>query len=138
MPHDPHKVAELREWLDKCQHDLRAAQVLLETQPPLTDVAVFHCQQAAEKAFKALLFWRDEPFRKTHELELLGVACQKLDPSLAPLVERAVMLTPFVWRFRYPGEPSPPPLEEAQEALALAKEVFQAVLDRLPTEIPNG
>ncbi len=45
------------------------------------------------------------------------------------------MLTDFVWRYRYPGESTEPPLSEAQDALTLAREVYEAVLGRLPAEV---
>lgn len=38
-------------------------------------------------------------------------------------------------QFRYPGEPEQPTQEEAEEALALAREVYEAILTRLPKEI---
>ncbi len=50
MPLDPERAAETREWLAKAALDLEAASVLLETEHPLATAAVFHCQQAAEKA----------------------------------------------------------------------------------------
>lgn len=56
-------------------------------------------------------------------------------PSLQSLVDRAVPLTEYAWRFRYPGEPVEPSREEAQEALLLAREVFDAIIGRLPTEV---
>lgn len=37
--------------------------------------------------------------------------------------------------FRYPGEEEEPAREEAEEALALAREVYAAVLARLPREV---
>lgn len=44
-------------------------------------------------------------------------------------------LTEYAWKFRYPGEPEPPPLKEAEAALALAREVYEVILDRLPAEV---
>jgi HEPN domain-containing protein len=135
MRHDPQKIAELRDWLTKALHDLQAAEGLLEMKPSLCDVAVFHCQQAAEKSFKAFLFWNDRPFRKTHELEVLGQACGKIDASLKDIVERAVELTPFAWRFRYPGDVMAPSETDAQDALSLAREVYAAIVVRLPKDV---
>ncbi len=47
----------------------------------------------------------------------------------------AVPLTGYAWRFRYPGEPEEPPVAEAREALALAREVYEAVISRLPQDV---
>ncbi len=132
MPHESERVAEVREWLQKAQRDLDAATLLLHARPSLPDTALFHCQQAAEKAWKAFLFWHDVRFRKTHDLREVGDACRAVDASLTELASRAEDLTPFAWIFRYPGEPAQPTDVEAISALALAREVFDAVVTRLP------
>jgi HEPN domain-containing protein len=72
MPHDAHRVADTRGWLFKAADDLRGADIDLAAVPPLTGDAAFHCQQAVEKALKALLAWYDVPFRKTHDLAEIG------------------------------------------------------------------
>jgi hypothetical protein len=51
------------------------------------------------------------------------------------LTRQAARLTEYAWKFRYPGEPEEPPVAEAQEALALAREVYEAILNRLPAEV---
>ena len=132
MQHDPARVDETRGWLDKAARDLRAASHDLRAVPPLVEDVVFHCQQAAEKAFKGFLVWHDRPFRKTHSLEEVGEQCLEIDTSLKSLIDRAVPLTEYAWKFRYPGEPEEPTLEEAQSALVTAKEVYEAVAARLP------
>jgi hypothetical protein len=55
MQPDPVRLADTRAWLVKAANDLRAAAVDLAATPPLLEDALFHCQQAAEKAFKAFL-----------------------------------------------------------------------------------
>src|SRR6267378_906453 len=81
MPHDPARVSDTKAWMRRAATDLRAAAVDLAADPPVLDDLVFHCQQAVEKAMKSLLAWHDVPFGKTHNLELLGEACLRLDPS---------------------------------------------------------
>lgn len=135
MPSDPILVAETRAWLKKALRDLQAARHSLTASPPFYEDAVFHCQQAAEKALKGFLMWHNVPFRKTHSLEELGEQCLDLDPSLKEVVDRAVPLTEYAWRFRYPGEPEEPSPMEAEEALAIAHDLFKTVLSRLPEEV---
>jgi hypothetical protein len=81
--------------------------------PPLLEDALFHCQQAAEKSMKGFLASHDRPFKKTHDLDELGRACESLDPSLIPLLMPARDLTVFAWEvlvgnvselFRKPGQ----------------------------------
>ena len=62
----------------------------------------------------------------------LGEQCSELDSSLEALLKKAAVLTEYAWKFRYPGEPEEPTALEADEALALAKQVYEAVLERLP------
>lgn len=135
MPHDPALVEDTRAWLTKASKDLRAADHLLHAEPPLLGEATFHGQQAAEKALKAFLAWHDEPFRKTHNLEELGQQALAMDATLQPVVEHAGELTEYAWKYRYPGEIEEPSSEEAEAALALARQVFEAVLARLPQEL---
>lgn len=135
MPHDPARVEDTKAWLTKTKLDLEAASHGLKASPPLLADVVFHCQQAAEKAMKGFLAWHDVPFRKTHELEEIGDSCLRIDATLKDLVDRAVPLTEYAWKFRYPGELEEPAREEAEAALALAREVYEAVLARLPEEV---
>lgn len=135
MPHDPARVIDTKGWLRKADEDLKAAKQLLRGSRPLRSVVVFHCQQAAEKALKSFLGWHDVPFPKTHELEEIGEACIKLDVTFREIVDRAVPLTEYAWKFRYPGGPDQPSKKEAQDALAIATEVFEEVLKRLPKEV---
>ncbi len=135
MPLDPVLLADTKAWIEKAKIDLRGAEVDLAAQPPLVEDALFHCQQAIEKLFKAFLTFHDRPFRKTHNLEELGSACLELDPTLKNLVEESVPFTEFAWAFRYPGELVPPSLEEAESALTTARKAFQLIDRRLPAEI---
>ena len=135
MAVDPELVEETKAWLVKASRDLRAAEALAKTSPPLFDEAAFHCQQAAEKALKGFLTWNCRVFRKTHNLEEVGEQCVSIDPSLREVVDRAAPLSEYAWKFRYPGTPYQPSAEEAREAITAAHAVVEAVLSRLPAEI---
>jgi len=132
MQHDPQRVADTKAWLAKAVVDIRAAELERTANPPLTADIVFHAQQMVEKAQKAFLTWHDRPFRKTHNLIEIGEQCAAISPDLEPLLRRAAPLTEYAWKFRYPGEPEEPTVAEAEEALVLAREVHDAIVDRLP------
>jgi HEPN domain-containing protein len=134
MPHDPIRAADTMAWLAKADMDLEAAAHDLTAASPFIADAVFHAQQAAEKAMKGFLAWHDTPFRKTHDLAEIGRQCASLDSSLESVLIRAASLTQYAWKFRYPGEPQEPSIEEAKQAIALAREVYEAVVLRLPSE----
>ena len=135
MPRDTVRVEEARAWLVKADHDLRGARAVLDADPPLVDLGLFHCQQAVEKTLKGFLLWHNEVFRKTHDLAEIGGQCAAVDPSLEPLCRQAERLTVFATLLRYPGVPQDPPPEEGESALRLAREVYNAVLERLPGEV---
>jgi HEPN domain-containing protein len=127
---DP-KRHEVATWMEKARNDLGAAEHLLDREPPFAGVAVYHCQQAAEKALKAFLIEKDTAFSKTHDLAQLVAECASLDPDFATLAEAAAVLTPYATAFRYPTGQREPTRDETEHALALATSVVMHVSDRL-------
>ena len=124
----------VRDWLTRAHQDLRAALILAAAENAPLDVAIYHCQQAGEKAVKAHLQWRDEPFAKTHNLRALVIQAATLDKGFEALEKRAEILTPYVSAFRYPGgadEPMPT-RGEFDEALQHAQVIYDFVLNLLP------
>jgi HEPN domain len=69
-----------------------------------------------------------------HDLEESGEACITIDATLRETIERAIPLTEYAWKFRYPGEPEEPTREEAEEGLAAARDVYAAIAALLPDE----
>ncbi len=57
MQHDPVRIADTSSWLEKATTDIRSAKADLDVTPPILTDALFHCQQAVEKALKAFLTW---------------------------------------------------------------------------------
>jgi HEPN domain-containing protein len=99
------RLHDVQSWLSKVELDLRAAtHEMTAPEEELWGDVVFHAQQAAEKAMKTFLAWHDAPFRKTQNLEELGMQCARLDESLKSISEQAAPLTAYAWRFRYPGD----------------------------------
>ncbi len=135
MRPDPFRRDDTKAWLSKTHTDLRSAGADMQAQPAILDDALFHCQQAVEKALKGFLTWHDRPFRKSHDWRELGKECVLIDPSLETVLMPALHLMDYAWKFRYPGAPGEPTLEEAQESLSLAREVANAISSRLPTEV---
>lgn len=121
------RAKEVGAWLSRAELDLRAAKVDLGADPPLLADAAFHCQQAVEKALKALLTDHDHLFRKTHDIGELGLACLEHEPSLEALLRASAPLTEYAWRFRYPGEVFEPDRQEVENALELAGRVVAEV-----------
>ncbi len=130
MTPDQLRHEETRAWLGRARRDLRAAKLLIAGDANAE--ALFHCQQAVEKAIKAFLTFHERTFRKTHDLGDLSSECLAIDDSLRPVVSQAEGLTQYAWRFRYPGEPDEPEPAEAQDGLKKAEAVLGEVERRLP------
>lgn len=133
MGADEARMADTAAWLSRAHLDLRSAEHAVSAPEPLREDAVFHCQQAVEKAMKALLTWHDVPFRRTHSLEELGRQCVAIDATLQALVDEAAPLSQYAWQFRYPGQTDPPTEQETDDALRIAHAAYAAVIDRLPS-----
>jgi HEPN domain-containing protein len=106
----------------------------MEGQDPYLDTAVYHCQQAAEKAMKAFLTARDMVFEKTHNLVALLALCTPLEHGFEQWEEVAEMLTPYATEFRYPGTLLEPEKSEAEQALAAA-EAFVEFIGQLLRDV---
>lgn len=135
MALDPVLVENTVAWLKKAALDCRRAGRCLADQPPDFEDAVFHCQQAAEKALKAFLTWHDQPFKKTHDLAALGSQCKEIDGSFEPLIDRLDDLTQYAWIYRYPTSLAEPSASEAEEASTLAGMILTEIMSRLPPEV---
>jgi HEPN domain-containing protein len=134
MPVDPILLRNTAAWLRKAEQDLERVERCLAHEPPDVEDALFHCQQAAEKALKAFLTFHDQPFRKTHDLASLGKQCTNIDATLETLVDRLDDLSEFAWAYRYPtgfAEPAPGDIEDARTA---AQEAIKEIARRLPGE----
>ena len=127
----------VRAWLTKAFHDLAAARKLSGDSEALLAPAIYHCQQAAEKAVKGFLVFHDQSFAKTHNIRSIVEHAQSIDRQLASWLDAAEQLTPYVSAFRYPhedDEPLEPTRAQFDEALAAAEGIFNFVLSLLPAE----
>ncbi|HZL09619.1 MAG TPA: HEPN domain-containing protein [Prolixibacteraceae bacterium] len=59
---------EIKEWMEKADHDLGSAKVIYLHLPEYFDTIAFHCQQAVEKYLKATLVYYRIDFLRSHDL----------------------------------------------------------------------
>ena len=118
-------------WLTKARHDLASARILGSGSSPVLDTAIYHCQQAAEKALKGFLLYHGEPFGKTHDLEVLVKLAAQIDACFSSWQEVAIALTPYATQYRYPGV-ADPDSSEFKRALDHATAFCGFVFSRLP------
>ena len=126
-------------WLAKAHTDLRMATIAAAAEDPPLDGAIYHCQQAAEKAVKAFLHHNEVPVQRTHNITQLAERAAKIQPCFDEMFDHADLLTPLVTSFRYPDEtdwevPPKPTRVQFDEALAAAQRIYDFVLSLLPTD----
>jgi len=119
-------------WLSRARTDLAAARVVFRRDPDVEPwIAVFHAQQAAEKAIKAILVARNINPPYVHDLsELAG----KLPPGAhaGASMEDVDRLDDLSAGVRYLGlsiglmEQREPTWVEADESLAIATRIVEA------------
>ena len=129
-------ITETKAWMSKAWRDLETARRAVAGQPPFYDVAVYHCQQAAEKAVKAFLVRHGQPYEKTPDIEVLVDIAGEIEPGFRQWADAADALTPYATRFRYPNATfavDPLPVEY-DEALQQAQGIYDFVRDLLPQD----
>lgn len=139
---DPERDNLTRAWLRKASHDLDSARLLGSASPPLRDTAIYHCQQAAEKAIKGYLFhWCIEP-PKTHDVARLIRKAAEVEAVFLTWEEASERLTYYATAFRYPeSEETDPDAEDLAEAIVDAEVLLRQVLRLLPKRLhpdPQG
>lgn len=125
----------VQSWLTKAQHDLASARVLAASAPPLLDTAIYHCQQAAEKAVKAYLVYCNQEFERVHDIEALIRLAMSHVEAFVDWTDVGIELTPYARIYRYPGYATEPSREQFDRAMTAAEGLYQFVVSLLPSEI---
>lgn len=129
---------EGRRWLEQAEIDLGWAAHLAGQ--GAYHLACFLSQQVAEKALKAFLYSRGAEIVLGHSVERLCAEVSRAEPSFAVGCGRWSALDGFYVPTRYPNSlPDSIPARvftrsAAEEAVAHAREVVEAVRDRLGHE----
>ena len=114
-------------WLYKAENDLKSAKKLLTGDDPILDTAIYHTQQCAEKALKGYLAFKEQPLKKSHDIELLVELCSKIDIDFEKLYDLSEDLTPYATAFRYPDIYLEPDYDEVNDAIVMAEEILEFV-----------
>jgi HEPN domain-containing protein len=123
-------------WLQFAREDLQMAELAL--QADILNQVCFHSQQGAEKAIKGLLLHQARVVPRTHRL---GDLLPLLSPN--PFVDIHLdvqLLDRFYIPTRYPDalpgtlSEGLPTRQDAEEALAVARQVLQAITSYIAPE----
>ena len=117
---------EVEKWWKQALDDLEKAKILYENKK--YDGAAFYCQQAVEKAFKALLLKKTRKIRKIHDLVELGNEIGLPEKLINPIKE----LTMAYVYSRYPDVKREPNLKvKVSHFLETSKEALKWVKKKL-------
>ena len=94
---------EATRWFGVAAQDVKAARLCVDADEPLTGVAAYHCQQAAENLMKGLLVAGRQPLRRVHDLDTLAELVVPLYPEMATELDRCRPYSSWGTDFRYPG-----------------------------------
>lgn len=97
------KYREAVRWIDYAEKDLASAIKLFTPPAPVFESAVYHCQQAAEKAAKSLLIIHDEPIVKTHDIGRIVAKLNNFGDDMKDLGVLGERLTDYALLYRYPS-----------------------------------
>lgn len=126
--------ADVRKWLEYADEDLRAADSTLRDE--VFSAACFHAQQAVEKTVKAMLLEKTGRVPKQHSLLRLTEMSESKE-IFEQQKEQLEFLDKFYVPTRYPDAlpgslpEGLPGKEDAEKAVASAKEVIKSVKKRL-------
>ena len=119
-----------QEWLKSAEADIKLVNAIIND-ADLTHLVAFHCQQAIEKLFKAIIEEYQLSFLKTHNLQNLWNIIEKYFHSKIDN-EIFVVLDQLYIDARYPGAlglmpDGLPKVEEAKSFLAATLEIKRQV-----------
>ncbi len=132
---DPRAV-DVAEWLRHARSDL----TLATSEPPggvLLEHLLYHAQQAAEKAIKAVLLARGADVPRTHDIGLL-LDRAAAGGALPDEIAQAGSLTMYAVLTRYPADLGEPTDDEAAEARALATAVVEWAEAAIAARVLDG
>ncbi|GMO21266.1 MAG: HEPN domain-containing protein [Spirochaetaceae bacterium] len=114
----------IKEWLRYANNDLISARHLFEDlYPKQTEIAAYHCQQCAEKALKAFLFFNDIEPPRIHNLIKLCELCKNIDAEFSIIKDDCDYLNPLSAEVRYPNELTPDE-SMVKSAIARAQKIY--------------
>ena len=126
---------EVKEWLKIANDDYGAAKYLFgKKQSKPLEIICYHCQQCAEKSFKAYLCSKGVEIPKTHGLKFLCHRCADFQAAFTNFFEDCEDLEVYATKARYPSLIE---IEEinAKTALRQARLIFNFVSKLLEDEM---
>lgn len=121
---------DIKDYLKKAEEELKYVQWDLKGK--LYPAVCFWSQQVAEKSLKALWLFEEKKPIKIHSIKILIRGLENKNPGVKRFQKQALFLDRFYIAARYPNgnlEDFTP--DDARQALAVAKEIFNFVRDNI-------
>lgn len=116
------QIEEIKEWIEKADHDLGSAKIIYLHLPDYFDTIAFHCQQAVEKYIKAILIYHKIDFIRSHDLVyLLDLLSRTIEIDELNF-KKAFTINNFGVQIRYPNKIIKLTKEELEAAIRIADE----------------
>jgi len=112
-------MEEVKKWFMQAKEEFDTAQINFEAKKYFS--AAFWCQQAAEKAMKALLIKKTDTFPKIHDLMKLA----RLNNAPFEIIEACAKLNPAYIISRYPDSPKKYTKEECKQIIEYCLKVLK-------------
>ena len=129
------KSQAAQKWFITVESDLATAVKPASEPDPHYDTAMYHCQQAGEKAMKGYLVFHEMDFEKTHDVGRLVELAMDVDPNWNEWLRIGNRLTPYASQYRYPDLTTDVPTKaEYEYAHEKANSLYQHVLSLLPAD----
>ena len=126
---------QVEAWIGFAEKDILTVSEIIENHN-LTNIVTFHCHQAIEKYFKALLLENERPLMKIHNLlALYGTIKEIINLEIDE--DMLSMVNDIYLESRYPGEigllddGSMPTIEQANQFFIFAKEIGVKIKNEL-------
>jgi len=115
-------IDEIKEWIEKADHDLGSAKIIYLYMPDYFDTIAFHCQQAVEKYLKAVLVFKKIEFKRSHDLIYLLEILSRYIEIEEMKFRNAFILNNFSIQIRYPNKIIKLSKEELENAIQISEE----------------
>lgn len=122
--HQEHEPFNPEAWLRRANSDLSLARLAAASEDVLREDALFHAQQCAEKAIKAVLLKLAGQFPFSHDLDLLIERLSDIAVQLPEYVLNGGDLSQYAVQTRYPGDWEPVSKGEMGEKIAQAAKIL--------------
>lgn len=130
---------EALRWLEQAEYDLYSARKNFDAK--IYAYTCFMCEQSAQKAIKAYLYFKGERYIWEHSVQKLVEKGINYDKEFAKFQDTGAILDKYYLTTRYPDVIAPPAIpyksfteKEAKEAIDLTAELFNFIKNKIGGE----